>query len=230
MSKKYVGMSKQDQIANQILEKKKIYIIYVNGPFLNSFLRDWLMEQGSQFDEEIDQDDMGKSEIFPYAYTASKKVLNKFMKYRNVERFIIAKKRFNDVFKGGRDDIVKFVSESSFMEIDVNYPVITRSCRESSKTTCIRLPITHFEKEFIETILEADDDLMYQLFESNEYMEIIIKTLKPSIQKNMKIVGIPLLTRYTDQVYRSNSSNISYDVSCDLDEYSMFMEYFGELF
>lgn len=112
----------------------------------------------------------------------------------------------------------------------MNYPVITRSCSESSKTTCIRLPITRFEKEFVETILEADDDLMYQLFELNEYMEIIIKTLKPSIQKNMKIVGIPLLTRYTDQVYQSNSSIISYDVSCDLDEYSMFMEYFGELF
>jgi hypothetical protein len=208
------------------VKRDKLYIIYVRGPFENDEL---FLSLYDYQDDEMKYDDNDEDVIMMYAYTTEKKILKKFKKTRNMNRFFVVEK---DISFWSDKNFNDFVRRYSSFEITViglftaNYKVHENTNTGFSE---VLIPITTFEEMYIDTNVEYYDEWIRDNYTEDDLymMSLIIRAAKPEFLKIIVDSGLIEMFGFVEFII-TGETNI--DFSCELDEVNTLLEYFGELF
>jgi hypothetical protein len=206
---------------------KHLYLIYIVGPFENAaIIEDLSFREGNG-----DFVSYSKQEAYYYAYTFSKKMLKKFMYYRNENRFVVKEKDIRDYTK---EELEDFESRNRMYEITVdgiatpsyNFPGMGGNDHGDIE---IKIPIPPHEHQIIDNTLEYYDDMIVDKYpkEMIRTMSILIKCAKKEFREALVTAGILDLVMYTQLIVFGESS---VEPSVVIDEVAIFFEYYQELF
>lgn len=204
----------------------KLYIIYVRGPFVND---DLYLSLCDYQPEELQENENDSNAVMIYGYTIEKKVLKKFKKTRKMDRFFIVEK---DISMWTANDLHEF--QKKYIPFDLMIiPLSTASYKVGERTESgiseVFLPITTFERTFIDSQIEYYDEWIIASFTETDVkmMSLIIKMAKPKFLKLLIESGLVQMLGYVEFLVMGDT-DIEFNVG--LDEVYVLLDYFGELF
>jgi hypothetical protein len=210
---------------------KNLYLVYVLGPFENyALLEDIAFHEDMNVDNMTDEEKRGP---FFYGYTFEKKMLKKFLYYRDKSRFYIKK---IDVSDWGKEDVNDFERSNLMKEIlmdELTSPAYKFKGAEPSNEYgdfIIHLPIVRAERQIIENTLEWYDDFMVSKFDKEmvKDMSVLVKCVTKEVLIWMKNSGILDLLGFIQLILFGETS---FEEPCmTVDEINIFFGVYGELF
>lgn len=217
--------------------RKYIYLVYVFGPFKNKDLEDDLKDGINFFNDNGDGlSEHDSADQYFYCWTTSKKTLKKFMEYRNEKRFLVIIKDISymndeewDSFKS-----INFITEIKGM---TKMSTVASKIKGSQPTATglidFELPVTNFEDCYVNNTMDWFDDKVISKFSDSSVViiSILIKCAKKDLLIALYNSGIVGLLSYISLLRTGDDLSGDYGTFLpEIDEISVFLERYGELF
>lgn len=205
----------------------KVYLVYIIGPFEDdSFHQD--VASSNESNETYDYDDPS---YYIYGYTADKRLLKEFLKYRKTSRFFIktvemTKSQF-DTFEGHhRQHTIK----NTYIEAPLSF--IKYPPKDATDGICsIEIPLTNMEETEVTTSCEwFDEALMSKLTEEHlKTISIFFKCTTDEVKAAIYKSGVYGIIQYMTFLYRGETFAED-TMQPMLNEALILLEYSGETF
>ena len=210
--------------------RKYLYLVYVVGPFQNASLEDELKDT-------LDLDIESSYDKYFYCWTTKKKLLKKFMKYRDKKRFIIKKINIAHISDDEWDD---FKSSNFISRINepANVSTITSRIKGCPKTETgmvdFKFTLVNFEDSYILNTEEWFEQQILDDFSDSSLviLSILVKCASEELRVAMYNSGIIGLMSYIS-LLRTGDDLSGEDNGFflpEVDELAVLLNFYGELF
>ena len=210
--------------------RKYLYLVYVLGPFQNSFLEDELKDT-------LGLDIKSSYDKYFYCWTTKKKLLKKFMKYRDKKRFIIKKINISHI---SDDEWDAFKSSNFISRINepTNVSTITSRIKGCPKTETgmvdFRFTLVNFEDSYILNTEEWFEQKILDDFSDSSLviLSILVMCAAEELRIAMYNSGIIGLMSYIS-LLRTGDDLSGEDNGFflpEVDELAVLLNFYGELF
>lgn len=210
---------------------EKLYVFYLlRDQIKNSDLIEWL-----DFDSDVVfKDNHDNDKVYFYGWTTSKKLAKKFMRFRDrMKIFMLV--RDVEMYFDNLEEFGEFEKENRYGKI-LNTRLYTKNFAgiySEGPGIEIKIPLTCLEINYIDMLLEVENDHLYELsddFDSPCNIMNLLRMMNKDIENAFKCLGIYELIDFIIYTNTDDTTNLKRPVPISVDEVHGLFSYFGELF